>query len=135
VDRAVLDTNVLVSVTLSKGAPYEVLQHAEDGDFVSVTSPSIIHETRDVLTRDKIPFSESQVDTFIEKILSDSEVIAPEIGLDVVEDDPDDNKIIECAVAGDAEYIISGDSHLLDIGEYDGIMILQPDEFLNRLEG
>lgn len=134
-DRAVLDTNVLVSVTLSKGAPYEVLQHAEDGDFVSVTSPSIIHETRDVLTRDKIPFSESQVDTFIEKILSVSEVIAPEIELDVVEDDPDDNKIIECAVAGNAEYIISGDSHLLSIGEYDGVLILQPDGFLNRLEG
>lgn len=133
-DRAVLDTNILVSVTLSKGAPYEVLQHAEDGDFVSVTSPSIVHETRDVLTRDKIPFTENQADTFIEKMLSVSEVIAPEIELDVVEDDPDDNKIIECAVAGNAEYIVSGDSHLLDIGKYEGILILQPDEFLNRLK-
>ena len=52
--------------------------------------------------------------------------------LEAIEDDPDDDKILECAVAGNADYIISGDSHLLDIGEYRDIRVLNPDQFLER---
>ena len=51
--------------------------------------------------------------------------------LEAVEDDPDDDKILECAVAGNADYIVSGDSHLLDIEEHRGVEILSPDEFLS----
>jgi len=131
--RAVLDTNVLVSATFRKGNPYHILAHAEHGRIQSVTSPSIAQESRDVLTRDKIPFDDDRVDPFIEKVLAVSEVIAPDINLQVVEDDPDDDKILECAVAGDVDYIVSGDSHLQDLEAYRGITILSPAAFLDAI--
>ena len=130
-DRVVFDTNVLVSATLSKGKPYTVLELAERGEVTSVTSPDIINELEDVLSRERLPFEREQVDEFVGKVLSASELVTPEMDLEAVEDDPDDNKILECAVTGDADYIISGDSHLLDIEEYREVEILNPDEFLD----
>ena len=60
-----------------------------------------------------------------------SELVTPEMDLEAIEDDPDDDKVLECAVAGNADYIVSGDSHLLDIEEYRGVEIVSPDEFLS----
>jgi putative PIN family toxin of toxin-antitoxin system len=130
--EAVLDTNVLVSSALSDGKPFEILRLAEQGELISVTSPAIIAELRDVLKRDRLPFSEDQVDELVTKVLSISRVIEPEVDLEVVEDDPDDDKILECAVAGDVDYLVSGDSHLLDLEDYRGIPIYSPDEFLTQ---
>ena len=95
-------------------------------------SPGIINELEDVLGRERVLFELEQIDEFVGKVLSASELVTPEISLEAVEDDPDDNKILECAVAGNADYIISGDSHLLDIGEYRDIRVLNPDQFLER---
>jgi len=131
--EVVLDTNVLVSSALSDGKPFDILRLAEQGEIISVTSPAIIAELRDVLTRDRLPFSEDQVDELVTKVLSISRVIEPEVNLEVVEDDPDDDKILECAVAGDVDYLVSGDSHLLDLENHRGIPIYSPDEFLTQL--
>ena len=130
-DRVVFDTNVLVSATLSRGKPYTVLELAERGDIDSVTSPDIIDELEDVLSRERLLFESEQIDEVVGKILSMSELVVSEMDLEAVEDDPDDDKILECAVAGNADYIVSGDSHLLDIEEYRGVEILSPDEFLS----
>jgi len=97
--EAVLDTNVLVSAALNRGKPYKILSLAENGEIISVTSPAIIAELRDVLTRDRLPFTDDQVEELVSKVLSISRVIHPEVELNVIEDDPDDNKIVECAVA------------------------------------
>ena len=129
--RVVFDTNVLVSATLSRGKPYTVLELAERGDIDSVTSPDIIDELEDVLSRERLPFESEQIDKFVEKILSMSELVTPEMDLEAVEDDPDDDKVLECAVAGNADYIVSDDSHLLDIEEYRGVEIVSPDESLS----
>jgi putative PIN family toxin of toxin-antitoxin system len=131
VDRVVFDTNVLVSATLSRGKPYTVLELAERGDIDSVTSPDIIDELEDVLSRERLPFESEQIDEVVGKIFSMSELVTPEMDLEAVEDDPDDDKVLECAVAGNADYIVSGDSHLLDIEEYRGVEIVSPDEFLS----
>lgn len=132
VDRVVFDTNVLVSATLNESKPYAVLELAEREEITSIISPGIINELEDVLSRERLPFEREQIDEFVGKVLSASELVTPEISLEAVEDDPDDNKILECAVAGNADYIISGDSHLLDIGEYRDIRALNPDQFLER---
>lgn len=129
--KAVLDTNVLVSSALSNGKPAEILGLAESKDFISITSPEIVEELRDVLTRDKLPFSEEQVDELVSKILSISRVIDPQIELEVIEEDSDDDKILEAAVAGKADCIVSGDSHLLDLEEHREIPIYSPNKFLN----
>lgn len=130
--KAVLDTNVLVSSALSDGKPSKILELAENKDFLSVTSPDIVEELRDVLTRDKLPFAEKQVDKLVSKVLSISQVIDPQIELEVIEDDPDDDKILEAAVAGNADYIISGDSHLLQLEKHREIPIHSPNQFLKQ---
>jgi predicted nucleic acid-binding protein len=60
--------------------------------------------------------------------------VDPQIKLDVIEDDPDDNRVLECALTGGATYIISGDTHLLNVKEYQGIVILSPAGFLTLLK-
>ena len=130
--EAVLDTNVLVSAALSEGKPYKILSLAEDGEIISVTSPAIIAELRDVLTRDRLPFTDDQVEELMTKIHSISRVIHPEVELNVIKDDPDDDKILECAVARDADCIVSGDSHLLDLEQHAQFQIYSPNEFLNN---
>jgi len=132
--KAVLDTNVLVSSALSNGKPAEILKLAEDGEFLSVTSPGIVEELRDVLTRDRLPFTEEQVDELVSKILSISQVINPQIELEVIEDDPDDDKILEAAIAGNADCIVSGDSHLLQLEKHREISIHNPNKFLEKIK-
>jgi putative PIN family toxin of toxin-antitoxin system len=132
--KAVLDTNVLVSSALSDGKPAEILKLAEDREFLSVTSLDIVEELRDVLTRDRLPFKEEQVDELVSKILSISQVFDPQIQLEIIEDDPDDDKILEAAVAGNADCIVSGDSHLLELERHRRISIYSPDEFLDQID-
>lgn len=132
--KVVADTNVYVSATLSEGKPYRVLELAESGRIELVTSLDIIDEVEDVLGRDKIPFDDEQVQRFVQKVLSLSTVVAPEVDLEVVDDDPDDDKILECAADSGADYILSGDSHLLDLGSYDGIDVVDPAEFVDTVD-
>ena len=128
--ETVLDTNVLVSAALSDGRPFEILRSAEQGVTIPVTSLAIVGELRDVLTRDRLPFSDNQVDELTTKVVSLSRVVEPNVTIEAVEDDPDDDKILECAVTGDVDCIVSGDSHLLTLGDYRDIQIYSPDEFL-----
>lgn len=128
--EVVLDTNVLVSAALSDGKPFEILRLAEQGEIISVTSPAIVTELRDVLKRDRLPFSEDQVDELVTKVLSISRVIEPEVNIEAVADDPDDDKILECAVAGDVDCLVSGDSHLLALENYRDMSIYSPAELI-----
>lgn len=133
--KVVLDTNVLVSSTLTeRGKPFKILKKAESGDIELFISPGIIQELEDVLMRDKIPFEEKSVKEFVEKIISISTVVVPEESFEVIDKDPEDDKILECAVDSNADYIISGDSHLLDLKDFRGIKILSPDKFLEVYE-
>lgn len=69
----------------------------------------------------------------LHKIVSISGLVKPTKKLDIVKDDPDDNKILECAIAGKVDYIISNDEHLLKLKEFEGIPIIKPEEFLKLL--
>ena len=82
--EVVLDTNVLVSSALSNGKPFEILQLAERGEIVSVTSLAIVGELRAVLERDRLPFSDDQVDELVTKVVSISRVIEPDVTVTVV---------------------------------------------------
>ena len=70
----------------------------------------------------------------LELVVSFSTVIIPKVHFDIVSEDPSDNKIIDCAVAADADFIISGDDHLLKIGDFRGIRIMRGAEFLRLNE-
>lgn len=131
--RIVLDTNVYVSATLSRGKPYNVLRAAEKGDAELYTSPFIFGEIEDVLGRDKIPFDDAHAERFVDKVLSISTVVSPDDVPDVIKKDSSDNRILACAVEADADYVVSGDSHLLNISEYEDIDIVTPAQFARKL--
>jgi putative PIN family toxin of toxin-antitoxin system len=71
-----------------------------------------------------------EINTLLGRWSTISVYVEPEVALEVVEDDSDDNRVLECAVAAKVNYIISGDKHFLDLGEYRGIEVLPPAGFI-----
>ena len=132
--RAVLDTNVLVSAVLSRGgAPDRVLRAWRDGAFQLVTSLALLEEPERVLARprivERLGWLPSESRMFV-AALAESAIVAGASGeLKVVAADPDDDRVIEAAVERDADYIVSGDRHLLDLGSYRDIPVVTPAGF------
>jgi putative PIN family toxin of toxin-antitoxin system len=114
--RIVPDANVCISGLLWTGIPHKLFQIAETGDLVFMTTPAIVEEVREALVRPKlaarIAALSSSVGEIIESLLSIVEVIQEPRIEPVILQDPDDDKIIACAVASRARWIVSGDSHL-----------------------
>ena len=74
--------------------------------------------------------SEKEVEKIINKLISFMKIVEPKEKVNIIRDDPDDNKIIECAIASNSEYILTYDNHLLLIKRFQGIQIITPEEFL-----
>ncbi|MCB9102522.1 MAG: putative toxin-antitoxin system toxin component, PIN family [Anaerolineales bacterium] len=134
-----LDTNVIVSALLSsKGAPAQIIRHWEAGEFTVITSQTLITELKQTLTyprvRKYLSLPSEDIEKFIEHLMIVAIIVDPQLTLRVIDQDQDDDRIVECAVAGKATYIVSGDSHLLDLGEYGEITILSPKNFLTVLQ-
>lgn len=136
--RAVLDANVFVSALLSpRGFPSKILAawHAER--FHLVISPAILEEISRVFHFPKIAlrhrWPEEKIRLFIEDLAHLAILTPGEPTLNVIAEDPSDNRYLECAVEGGAEYIVSGDQHLLQLATYQEIRILTPKEFLGVL--
>jgi len=128
--RVVLDTNVYISAILFGGKCEEILKLANLGLFEIVISKKIIDEIKSVLM-EKFYWPDKQIAEAIKYIKETTSIVNPEISLTIVKEDYADNKIIECAVASNATYIVTGDRHhLLPIKEYEGIKIVSPMEFL-----
>lgn len=132
--RAVLDANVFVSAILSpRGFPAKILAawHAER--FHLVSSQPILEEISRVLHYPKIVrrhrWPEEKVRLFIEDLAHLAILTPSQRALNVIPEDPSDNRYLECAVEGDAEYVVSGDQHLLQLATYQRIKILAPMEF------
>lgn len=134
--RVVLDTNVVVSRYLNpSGAPAQIINLWQQDKFDLVVSEAILVEYKQVLgyehLRSRHHLSSVEIDVIIEDFREFSIRTIPERVLMVVKEDPDDNIFLECAIAGNAEYIVSGDPHLLKLGSYKGIQILTPASFLS----
>ena len=133
--RVTVDTNVLVSATFWYGASYRIIELIEQGKVELVLSEPIIREFSAVLEyeeiKKKIVNKGLLMLRTVEKLVLMSKMVVPAIKIAVVKEDPDDDKILECAVAGDVNYLISKDNHLLNIVKYGKIKIVTPEEFLN----
>lgn len=131
-----LDANVCISGLLWTGIPHRLIRAAETGDLIPVTTPAIMDEVRDVLARPKfasrIAALNTSVGELMEALLSIVEVLQEPKVEQVIPQDPDDDKILACAVASRARWIISGDAHLLALKRYRGIPILTPKQFWGR---
>lgn len=127
--RVVVDTNILISGIFWRGKPYNVVRNALTKKYSLYLSPKILNELEEKL-RVKFKFPEEQIQTHIDILTAYGEIIKPTVKVDAIKDDPDDNHILECAITCKADYIVSGDSHLLNLREYKGIKILSAREFL-----
>lgn len=133
--RVVLDTNVVVSRFLSnKGAPARIFGLLDDELVQLLVSDAILDEYRRALTYPRVSqlhgLTRDEIDQIVADLRDQAILVSPQQRLAVVVDDPDDDKFIECGVAGSAVAIISGNKHLLNLREYEGILILSPSAFL-----
>jgi len=131
--KVTLDTNILVSAIIAKGNEFEILKKAKSGKIELIFSLEILKEFKSVISRHKFGFSDEQVNNALKQIMSISSIVAPTSKLNVVKEDLADNRILECAEAGNVEYIVSGDSHLLNLKEYKSIKIIRASEILKMI--
>lgn len=131
--KVVIDTNIFVSGLTFKGKPREVLDLIWRGDIEACISSFIFEELEETLKKD-FSWDRDQIKHTIEKIKAKTILVQPKDKVSVIKEKDDDNRIIECAIEGKAQYIISGDKkHLLPLKEYQGTKILSPSEFLKLL--
>lgn len=131
--KAVFDTNIFISALNWSGKPQIAYFRQLNDEFILVTSTAILSELCDILRRN-FNWSDDDAYDIYNLIGNQSIVVTPAERIEVIERDLDDNRILECAVEGNANYIISGDRHLLDLGRYRGIEIITTSEFLALLE-
>ena len=129
--KVVLDTNVFISGIHWTGDSQKILLMFRNKEIELVSSLPIIEEITKTLRNFRIPLSEEDIFMWKNMILENSLLVEPEEKINIVKEDIDDNKFIEVAVTGKANYIITQDNHLLKIKDFRGIKILTPKEFLD----
>lgn len=130
--KVVLDTNILVSALVYGGNPQDLLELVIVKQIKGVTSLPLVVELIEILTK-KFSFTPEKVYQIEEKIKKSFEFIHPIKALDIVRD-KDDNRVLEAAVEGGCDFIITGDQDLLDLGKYKKIKIVTPAQFLEELK-
>ena len=139
--RAVLDANVFVSALIRpEGPPGRVLGRLlRDSAFELVASRATLEELRRSLgyprVRKYLALSDEDLDLWVKTLAAIAILVEGRVSRRVVEADPADDLYIAAAVEGLAEYIVTGDHHLLDLAEHEGIRLVTPRDFLGRLKG
>lgn len=129
--KVVLDTNILVSALGWLGNPHIIVRKILDKKIKLAISLELIEEFRETVREEKFGFSEEEISDFIDAIAETAEFVVSSEKIDVVKEDPDDNIVLECALEAKADFIITGDRHLLKIKDFKGIKIMAANEFLN----
>ncbi len=126
--KIVFDTNVLISATLwDNSVAQKFLFKCIKENVQIFSSQEIIEEYKEILARD-FEYNEQEIGGILERILRFLTLVKPSQKVDAVKEDADDNKIIECAIEANAEYILSYDNHFLRLKEFQGIKMVRPEE-------
>ncbi len=136
--KITVDTNVLISATFWFGDSNKIIQMVDDKQLELILSKPIIDEYKNVLfyneIQSKIKNKNLEIIYSIKKLMSISKIIKPKEKINIIKEDSKDNKILECAIEGGVNLIISQDRHLLKLKNFRGIRIVTPKEFLNIFE-
>lgn len=134
--KVVLDTNVLISALIKAGKPRELFFKIAEGKVQLVLSRSILEEFLEVADNPKIRryVDPEDVACFSRVVGRVAKIIRVRSKFKVVVEDPDDDVVLRTACAGKADCVVSGDSHLLSLGEFRGIKIVTVDEMLKLLK-
>jgi uncharacterized protein len=127
---AVLDTNTLVSGMGWGGPPSRVVDLALEGRFTLVTSRPLLDELLTVIGRSKLAKHFPDPLSVVRLVEAMAVVVEPTTVVNVILDDPADNRVLEAAQAGHADYIVSGDKHLLDLGTFGAMPVVRAPAFL-----
>ena len=133
---AVFDVNVLVSSLIMKGKPRELWLRAKANEFTLLLSNQIVSEFIDVISRRKFAkyVKTQDVRVFLQALHQTAKFTRIKSRFKIVKADPADDTILRTALDGKADYIVSGDNHLLSLGTFRGIEILTVDEMLTLLK-
>jgi uncharacterized protein len=131
--RVVIDTNIIVSAYLG-GALETIIVAWKVGKFTLLVSNDIADEYHRVLKRPKFRIAYTELDDFFALLLDQAEFVISSETVNAITADPTDNKFLEAALAGKADLIVSGDSHLLALKGFRSIPIVTAQEFIARLE-
>ncbi len=127
--RVVIDTNVLVSTFLNKGKSRKLVLKLLDMHTVTLSS-QMLAEIADVLSRDKFNVTTAQIDRYISVLVRQAIVVSTHSNSKIVLEDPDDDIVLDTALAGQADYIVSDDKHLLKLASYKQVKIVSVNEFM-----
>ena len=128
--RIVFDTNITISTLFWKGHPRTIFDLVREGKAVLLSSEQIESELIRVLAYSKFGLIPSEILPIVNNVRKHTQLIEVKSKVDLVKEDLTDNIFLECALDGKADYIISGDRHLLKIGSYQGIQIIRAKDFL-----
>ena len=133
--RIVLDTNTIISaIGWKHSKPRRILEACLSGKYLLVESSGLLKEFVAVMERPKFGFiSEEQKKELWARLINYCEIVEPTKKINIIKSDPSDNKVLECALEGKAQYIVSGDNHLLRLKVYMGIRIVTAAEFLESV--
>lgn len=130
--RAVFDTNVLVSGYLWKGSARRALEKVRSGEWTLLVSKDAIDELIRVLAYNKFGLKPEEIEPIIRDLIKISKLVEVRTQIQIIKDDPTDNIFLALAMDGQADVIVSGDHHLLDLDEFKGIPIIPIRKFLAK---
>ena len=131
--RIVLDTNVLISATLwDNSLSHKLLIKLIEKNIEIFTRLEIIEEYKKVPLRD-FKYKIEEAESIIQHLISFLGIVNPISWLEVIKEDPSDNKILECAIASSSTFILSYDNHLLKLKEFGEIKILTSNDFIKLI--
>jgi putative PIN family toxin of toxin-antitoxin system len=128
--RVVLNTNVFLSAFTFGGKPEALFEMARAGSIQLVVSTPILAELASILSS-KFAWADEDIREALMVVGRHADLVKPGMRLRVLDDDAD-NRVLECAVEGHAEWIVSGDRHLLNLREFRGIRIVRVSDFLTE---
>jgi putative PIN family toxin of toxin-antitoxin system len=133
--RITLDTNVLISSLIAAGGSADqVVQFVRDGDVEMVLSQFILDELARVLT-EKFELPPKSVQTAVQRFQRFATIVEPVLTIDIIKEKENDNRILECAVAGKVDYLVTGDKrHILPLRSIQGIPIVTVSQFLQKCQ-
>ena len=129
----VADTNVIVSALFLEGNESKIVHLVEEGKIKLLASVALLDELKNVLMYERFGLNEKEIDDNVKYILTISEIISPKRRLRVISEDPADDRVFECALAGEAAYIVSGDKHLIQLKKFGRAKIVRAKELLSVL--
>ena len=134
--KVVFDTNVVASASFWRGSPFNCLAAWAQGRCVAVVSSTLLAEYHETVEELRLDYPGRKCVEWVTALTEAAELVFPVERASGATADPDDEMILECAVAGEADFIVSGDKkHLLMLRQYQGIPIVSPAEFLRQLAG